>query len=414
MKPNEHNDSFEALIKDIQALPEPDYDQFFSASTQADIHNNLMRASQEYQSTKQARNTFKKISIGLSGLAACALIILLVFNSLSLQHLMQTFSGTTSHSAHKGRSPIFATPSDLGKGSIKSQSYPNTSLAVNAVESFEHSATQNVQTETSLDLGLGINAFFYQGKNYYKLRWDEGRWTILVSGFGDRSQGVKLATNIVTYLNSHYLPAPDQKGFISVIKSTSSNGVSITENTVARQVGKSVVTFKNSGDTIHLLQSVVNHASNPVKLTNMGSKKDYSTSAKATDAVYSEVQALDYKYPSGTLVDLGYGIQAIASKAANSYKYTWYEGRWTLYCLGQGDPKNGLNNAKKIVAYLHTHFLPPPDQKGVIVVTLSGPSNTKAFQSMLVRQVGKTVYTLNQTGDPLKALQTVIDSQSKK
>ena len=72
----------------------------------------------------------------------------------------------------------------------------------------------------------------------------------------------------------------------------------------------------------------------------------------------------------------------------------------------------GTQVVKDMVAYLHTHMLPAPENKGIIIIQQPSSSHMplKVTQNTIAWQVGNKVYQLQYTGDPIHALQIVVNS----
>lgn len=350
----------------------------------------------------QRKHTVKKMMIRFSGLAALVLVFILAYSSSSPDKALKS-------NPQSGQSqPMFL------QNMIKEQTFSSPSNAVHSITTLEQTFTQTAPSDAIVNLGLGINAHYFAGSSYFRYQWKEGRWTILLAGRGESAKGTQVVKNVVAYLHTHSLPAPEQKGVITILLPDSSKTSTVTKNTISRQVGVAVYTLKQTSDPIHSLQTVVNSRSNTSPSYSLIKKQTFTTSSKAINAITSIEQNFTQTYPSGTPVNLGSGIRSSFSKEDGHYKFVWYEGRWTFIFIGWGDPSQGTQTVKKMVAYLHTHYLPAPDQKGLITVLQPQSSQTPAVtQNTISRQVGNKVYTLKQTGNPIKALQTVVNSNKK-
>jgi hypothetical protein len=352
---------------------------------------------------KRSRNTFKKMMVGFSGLAALLLVFVLVFSTHSPKNLL----------ASNPKSGQFQSNSNKKFNPIKEQTFLSASKAVNSITTLEQTFAQSYPSDTLVNLGLGIKANYFAGSGYFKYKWNEGRWTILLAGRGDSATGTQTAKNVVAYLHTHSLPAPDQKGVITILLPNSSKASTVTQNTISRQFGNTVYTLKQSEDPIKSFQTVVNSISNINQSNSTIRKQTFSNATKASNSITTIEQTIDQTFPSGTQVNLGLGIKTIFSEGEGHYKYIWYEGRWTVIFVGWGDTNKGTQVAKNMVSYLHTHYLPAPDQKGVIMVLQPSSSKTPLItQNTISRQVGNKVYTLKQTGNPIKALQTVVNDNN--
>ena len=171
--------------------------------------------------------------------------------------------------------------------------------------------------------------------------------------------------------------------------------------------GQNVATGSNQNPTRGVTPS-----SNGTASENPGGSgiatKTYPDSAQAAAVITNLEQNFGQVYPSGPLVDLGTGIKAAFNGGAGQYKYQWSEGNWTLDMLGFGDSATGTQVAKNVVSYLHTHMLPPPKNKGVIMMTSSAAGTT--WRTKVAWQEGSTVSQIEQSGDPVSVLQKVVNS----
>jgi len=58
-------------------------------------------------------------------------------------------------------------------------------------------------------------------------------------------------------------------------------------------------------------------------------------------------------------------------------------------------------------------MLPVPEDNGVIMISQPSSSSTpKVSQNTVAWQVGSKTYTLQQTGDPVKALEAVVNNKN--
>ena len=139
-------------------------------------------------------------------------------------------------------------------------------------------------------------------------------------------------------------------------------------------------------------------------------EKSYPSSTEATDAITNLEPNNGQFYPSGSAVNLGLGIKAEFYGGAGQYGFKWNEGRWIVLTQFSGNDATGTKLVKEIVAYLHTHMLPVPENKGVIIIQQTGSSTLKVTQNTIAWQVGNKIYQLQQTDDPIRALQIVVNS----
>ena len=151
-----------------------------------------------------------------------------------------------------------------------------------------------------------------------------------------------------------------------------------------------------------------------VKVLGALSGESYVSAAKAIGAITSLEQSNGQFYPSGPAINLGLGIKAEFSGGAGQYSYKWNEGRWIVLTQFWG---GGAGNqvVKDMVAYLHTHMLPAPENKGIILIQQPGSSNNplKVTKNIIAWQVGEKVHQLRYTGNPIQALQIVVNSSKE-
>lgn len=150
-------------------------------------------------------------------------------------------------------------------------------------------------------------------------------------------------------------------------------------------------------------QKLVSNAS-----SNGISEHTYSSSTAASNVITSLQQGVGLIDSGWQSANLGSGINAKFVGGAGQYRYQWQEGKWTVITLFYGSYTSGTQVAKNVVSYLNTHMLPAPDNKGVIIIMSS--STIPKLQSTIAWQVGSKVYKLQQMGDPVKALETVVNS----
>ncbi|KPV43013.1 LppP/LprE family lipoprotein [Alicyclobacillus ferrooxydans] len=137
----------------------------------------------------------------------------------------------------------------------------------------------------------------------------------------------------------------------------------------------------------------------------------YSTFAEAANQIAS-IQGANGVGAGSPTVNLGNGIIAKESAATGQARYVWQEGNWTIQVRFYTRNSNAAVKqvAENMVTYLHTHLLPTPNSRGVIVVESTNQSTT-SFQpkTTIAWQEGTKVSELQQTGNPTQALQTVVN-----
>lgn len=137
------------------------------------------------------------------------------------------------------------------------------------------------------------------------------------------------------------------------------------------------------------------------------STKSYSTSAKAAAEIAS-IQGSSIGTGAPT-VALGNGVTAKASGAMGHARWAWHEGNWTIQFRFYTRNTGMKEVANNMVSYLHSHMLPAPKNHGVIIVNSTSTSTTFKPQTTIAWQEGAKVSELKQTGDPVQALQTVVN-----
>ncbi|WP_373895282.1 hypothetical protein ACUL41_14395 [Virgibacillus natechei] len=169
----------------------------------------------------------------------------------------QTESGESSNDEAASKEQ-HAESEDTSNSNIKETDYSNEQEAADAIENYEEIE------ETNTDLGHGVKALAEGATGHQYISWNEGKWLIRVNAptdpeyaTGNYENGEELARTVVDYLETNYLPAPDQCGVIEI------NDFSDHPGTVIRwQQGSTVYEIDEGTDTpIDALQIAVDHAS---------------------------------------------------------------------------------------------------------------------------------------------------------
>lgn len=137
------------------------------------------------------------------------------------------------------------------------------------------------------------------------------------------------------------------------------------------------------------------------------STKSYSTSTGAAN----QITRIQGGKISGTPINLGHGITAEASGAMGHARYEWQEGNWTIEIRFLTMNTGVKQAAENMVSYLHTHMLPAPNNHGVIIVNNTDTNKTFNPTTTIAWQEGNKVNELQQTGNPVQALQTVVNNK---
>ncbi len=83
----------------------------------------------------------------------------------------------------------------------------------------------------------------------------------------------------------------------------------------------------------------------------------------------------------------------------------WQEGRWNIQVLHYNAQTPLVFLARQMVAYLHTHFLPAPDNAGAIQVSSEGPQYT---HTKIAWNKDDIVYQVFDRVNPLEALKIAV------
>ena len=116
---------------------------------------------------------------------------------------------------------------------VEETEYKDTSSAKEAINGYSQVDTSKYP-DMDVDLGHNIKALREAGMGHGYLTWNEGRWCIRLDSPNDPAyknekypDSKKLAEEIVEYLNTYMLPAPEKIGVISVNNWNNSNGTTI-------------------------------------------------------------------------------------------------------------------------------------------------------------------------------------------
>lgn len=100
---------------------------------------------------------------------------------------------------------------------IEETDYSSEQEAINAIENYEE------VEQTNIDLGHGVKALSEGATGHNYISWNEGKWLIRVNAptdpeyaAGNYGDGKELARAVVDYLETNYLPAPDERGVIEI------------------------------------------------------------------------------------------------------------------------------------------------------------------------------------------------------
>jgi len=114
------------------------------------------------------------------------------------------------------RTPSNSETPNIPEG-VKEKEFGSVTEAANYINSY-----QKIK-QTNLELSDEISALRDAGAGHKYISWNEGNWYITLDYPTDPQYALnknvdekKLAENIVEYLDTHYLPAPKEKGIIKI------------------------------------------------------------------------------------------------------------------------------------------------------------------------------------------------------
>lgn len=157
----------------------------------------------------------------------------------------------------------FQASTTQGNNPISTKSYSTSTEAASYIASLEAAQSAFSGNAPTLNLGNGITAKVDAGMGHAGYQWHEGNWTMEIL-FYTENRGVKqVAENMVSYLHTHMLPAPNTHGAI-VVRSANANTTSFKPTTtIAWQEGNKVYQLKKSGNPVQALATAVNQNTAP-------------------------------------------------------------------------------------------------------------------------------------------------------
>ncbi|WP_145048446.1 hypothetical protein [Paenibacillus xylanexedens] len=109
---------------------------------------------------------------------------------------------------------------------------------------FPETDLNNIPQEMTVDLGHGIKGMVEGAAGSQYLTWMEGRWTLQIRSVSeDNMNNPGIAKKMVEYLESHTLPAPKDKGFVSVNYPSGGKSVNVV---ISWQNGQQIHQLKTS------------------------------------------------------------------------------------------------------------------------------------------------------------------------
>lgn len=144
--------------------------------------------------------------------------------------------------------------------------------------------------------------------------------------------------------------------------------------------------------------------------SNAITSTSYASPAQAASQIGQIASAFTL---GGQKTNLGHGIIAYATGAMGSARYEWREGNWEVEVRFYTVNRGVKQVAQDMVSYLHTHYLPAPNNHGAIVVqsTAAKPSGY-GWGNTIAWQEGSKVFQLKQNGNPVNALANVVNHGS--
>ncbi|WP_421383858.1 hypothetical protein ACOJQI_04555 [Bacillus salacetis] len=121
----------------------------------------------------------------------------------------------------------------------------------------------------------------------------------------------------------------------------------------------------------------------------------------------------DYRQLQQTNTNLGHDIHGFVEGAAGHQYISWNEGRWLIQIDFPSDSQyalepyeDGIKLSKDIVEYLETHYLPAPEERGLIKIR----SFKDSPQTLIQWQKEKSIYKIQaENGKPFEAIQKAVD-----
>lgn len=220
------------------------------------------------------------------------------------------------------------------------------------------------------------------------------------------------------FLNGKYLETDTAKPSVEITSAKAAgNGIAVTypvykkNDSFANPTGTPVtITYTWNGSKLvsnrpypeqFQATNTTTQGQNPI------STKLCSTSTEAAN----QIASIQGGQLSGVPVNLGYGITGKQSAGLGHARYEWQEGKWAIevryYTMNRGVKQV----AENMVSYLHTHMLPAPNDHGVIIVNSTATGTTFKPKTIIAWQEGTKVSELQQSGNPIQTMQTVVNNK---
>jgi len=220
------------------------------------------------------------------------------------------------------------------------------------------------------------------------------------------------------FLNGIYLGTDTDKPSLEITSAKAvENGIAVTypvykkNDSFAKPTGTPVtITYTWNGSKLVPKKPYPKQfqASNPTTQSqNPVSTKSYSTATEAANQI-ANIQGGKL---SGTSLKLGNGVTVKESAGMGHARYEWQEGKWAIEVRFYTKNTGVKQVAENMVSYLHTHMLPAPNDRGVIIVNSTDTGTTFKPKTTIAWQEGTKVNELQHSGNPIQALQTVVNDK---
>lgn len=193
----------------------------------------------------------------LSSLAAAAVAVVIVGGGIGFIGHSRL---RTPQSTSKVTTGSNTTKSISSDSPIKTKVYTSPAQANSQITQIQRANSYLDFTSTmfpTVNLGSGITAKQDGGLDHRGYQWKQGDWTVEVLYFSNNSGSKEMAQSIISFLNTHTLPSPKNRGII-IVNSTDSNSSTIKPKTlVAWQENNQVMQFQKSGSPTQALQVLI-------------------------------------------------------------------------------------------------------------------------------------------------------------
>ncbi|MCG3420967.1 hypothetical protein [Oceanobacillus jordanicus] len=113
-------------------------------------------------------------------------------------------------------------------GSFSGKQYASSEEAIQAIEEFSNGKKVGSFEEGAVNLGHEITGYGEGATGHQYFSWEEGNWLLSISSLTqDEMDHAGIAKKIVEYLETHMLPAPEEKGIVYIDYPQGGNEVSV-------------------------------------------------------------------------------------------------------------------------------------------------------------------------------------------